>query len=255
MTTEYKLGLNPSPNEAFPLKLGTYLKPAALPKIPGSFGHENLITDYGMLANDQVGDCVIAGSDHEVMIWNAAAGNPVPRFTTDTALSDYSAITGYDPDDPTSDHGTDMATAAEYRKTTGMVDADGNRHKIAAYLEIEPGNLAELAAATYLFGAVGIGIVVTDIAQQQFAEGKPWSFRAGGNIMGGHYVPVVAKRGAYFTVVTWGKLQKMTWAYYMKQSMRAIAYISDEYLHNGESPEHFDKAALLRDLAALQTTE
>ncbi|WP_051193877.1 hypothetical protein [Nocardia jiangxiensis] len=251
MTTEYKLGLNDSPDEAFPLKLGSYLKTSALPKIPGSFGHEQLIADWGMLGNDEVGDCVIAGSDHEAMLWNAAAGNPIPEFTTETALADYSAITGFNPADPTSDQGTDMATAAEYRKNTGMIDAAGNRHKIAAYLELEPGNLNELAAATYLFGAVGIGITVTDIAQEQFAAGKPWSFRLGGDVMGGHYVPVVARRNGYFVVVTWGKLQKMTWAFYVQQSMRAIAYVSDEYLHNGESPEHFDKAALLRDLAAL----
>lgn len=246
-----KFGLNPAPSEAFTLKLSNYLDLNALPKIPGSFGHENILTDYGMLANDQYGDCVLAGACHETMIWNAAAGHPVPQFTDETALSDYSAITGFTPSDPNTDRGTDMATAAQYRKDTGIVDASGTRHKVAAYLEIEPGNLHELAASAYLFGAVGIGIEVTDVAMQQFQNGQPWSFRRGGNVMGGHYVPIVAKRQGYYVVVTWGKLQKMTWAFYVQHGMRAIAYVSEEYLNNGVSPEGLDKAALLRDLGRM----
>jgi hypothetical protein len=246
-----KFGLNPTPPEAVSLKLSNYLDLGALPKIPGSFGHENILTDYGMLANDQYGDCVVAGACHEVMIWNAAAGHPVPTFTDETALADYSAITGFTPDDPSTDQGTDMAAAARYRKNTGIVDAAGNRHKVAAYLAIEPGNLHELAAASYLFGAVGIGIEVTDVAMNQFENGQPWSYRRGGNILGGHYVPIVAKRQGYYIAVTWGKLQKMTWAFYVQRSMTAIAYVSEEYLNNGVSPEGFNKTALLRDLGRL----
>lgn len=245
-----KLGKKPASN-AVKFAFSLYADTAALPKPPKTFGHETLIGSnmWAMLGNDQYGDCVWAGAAHETMMWNKEISKDVP-FTDKSVLSDYSAATGFDPSKPDSDQGTDMAVAASYRRKTGVVDAAGNRHKVAAYLAIKPGNLTELYQAMWLFGAVGVGIQFPSSAMDQFNKGKPWSVVSKSPIEGGHYIPLVAKR-TRLECVTWGQLQGMTTGFFTKYCDEAIVYLTSEDLINGKSPEMFDYAALQNDLNAL----
>ena len=120
------LGKLPARPGAISFKLSRYFNLAALPTPPAVFGHQALVSDYGILGNNQYGDCVLAGGDHEEMLWNAEAGVAV-AFTDANALSDYTALTGFNPADPATDQGTDMQAAASYRRTTGLIDANGVR--------------------------------------------------------------------------------------------------------------------------------
>ena len=223
-----------------------------LPTVPATFGHYNLIKDWGILGNDTVGDCVIAGADHETMLWSAE-GSQEANFITDNALSDYSAITGYNPNDPNSDQGTDVRQALSYRRKTGMLDAKGNRHKLSAYLLLDQANLLnELLEAAYLFSAVGIGINFPDSAMEQFDKGEPWGVVAGAKIEGGHYVPVAGYDGTYIYCITWGQVQKMTVEFFKAYCEEAWGLLSEEFLNSrGVSPEGFNYDQLKDDLAAL----
>lgn len=248
----FKLGKLPARPDAVKFSFSDYVT-TKLPTPPKTFGHETLVSDFGMLGNDTVGDCVLAGGGHETMLWNKAAHRDVP-FSTANTIGDYSAITGYDPKDPNTDQGTDMELAAKYRRTTGLADANGSRHKIGAYLKLTPGNLNEHLLAAYLFGAVGIGIKFPGSAMDQFNAGKPWSVVKASTIEGGHYIPFVAHR-KNIVVVTWGKCQQMTSGFFKKYNDESLVYISEEFLTNGKSPEGFDMAALQADLAALKSVK
>lgn len=204
-----------------------------------------------MLGNDQYGDCVLAGGDHETMLWNKEASKTV-NFSPDTALADYGAITGFNKNDPSSDQGTDMATAASYRRKTGLIDANGKRHTVSAYLAITPGNKLELKQAIELFSNVGIGIQFPSSAMDQFHAGRPWSVVSGSSIEGGHYVPAVGYDSKYVYVITWGKVQKMTWSFFTRYCDEAIVYLSQEFLTGGKSPEGFDAKTLQANLAQLK---
>ena len=57
-----KLGKVPARPDAVKLKFSSYINTNQLPTPPASFGHENLIQSWGMLGNDQYGDCVWAGA-------------------------------------------------------------------------------------------------------------------------------------------------------------------------------------------------
>lgn len=245
-----KLGKKPARQGAMKFKLANYIDLSALPKPPKTFGHEGLIgSDWSMLGNDQYGDCVWAGAAHETMLWNKTAGRTV-TFDDKAVLSDYSAVTHFNPSDPNSDQGTDMVEAASYRRKTGIADAQGNRHQVAAYLSIKPGSLTEHYIAMYLFGAVGIGIEFPASAMDQFNKGKNWSVVSGSRVEGGHYIPLVAKR-TNLECVTWGKIQKMTLGFFRKYNDESVAYVSEEALTNNKSPEGFDSAQLQADLAKL----
>lgn len=255
--TRYKLGKKPARPGAVKLRLSTYLNKSVLPAIPPAFGHQAKVADWQMLANDRVGDCAIAGAAHETMLWCAEGGKPA-RFDDDSVLAIYSTATGYDPsqtdadgNNPT-DEGTDPADFAEIRRTTGITDADGNLHKIGAYLALDQGSVSQLGAAMYLFSAVGIGLQLPDSAQDQFQAGEAWDPVPGSTIEGGHYVTGVARdNDSNIALVTWGALQWMTPRFYMRYNDESLVYLSEEFLQSGHSPEGFDLAQLQADLAAL----
>lgn len=223
-----------------------------LPKHPRVFGHEGLVHDWGMLGNDKWGCCTVSGADHETMLWHAeSVGSDVRyalKFTDDCVASDYSAITGFDPNDSSTDNGAIVRDVFKYRKRVGVVDATGGRHRIVAYAALEPGNWEHLLEAVYLFGAVGIGFQVPSSAMDQFNAGKPWSVVSKpGAIEGGHYVPLVAWRDL-LTAVTWGKKQGMTRGFYERFSDEAWVIFDDELLQQGRSPEGFNLQQLIADV-------
>jgi hypothetical protein len=245
MASLLKLGKLPARPDAVKLKFSSY---KTLPTYPTSEKAVDL--PWQMLGNDTVGDCVLAGAGHETMAWNHEANKTV-TFTDKSVLSDYSAITGYNPNDPNSDQGTDMVVAASYRKKTGVVDANGVRHKVGAYVALTVGDTTQVKEAIYLFGAVGIGFQFPDYAMDEFNNGETWHLKTGGTIQGGHYVPAIGYSSRYLYVVTWGKLQRMTWGFYRKYSDESIAYLSPEFLTGGQSLEGFNLPQLQTDLQNL----
>lgn len=250
-TIQYKLGKKAARPGAVKFKLVDFINKADFPTLPKIFGHENLLPQkaWGMLGNDSYGDCVWAGAAHEHRMWNLECGKDV-LFTDKSVLSDYSAVTGFDPKKPNTDQGTDMKEAAAYRLKTGIVDAKGIRHKVGAYISITPGDLHEHYIAMYLFGAVGIGIKFPGSAMRQFNQNKTWSVVRGAHIDGGHYVPLVAKR-SYMSCVTWGQTQSMTVGFFEKYNDESLVYLTQESLLDGKSPEKFDYAKLNEYLSKL----
>ena len=248
---KYRCGLNPS---AAPPKLrfGAYFNAATIPPTPTIFGHQYIIgpTSWGMLRNDSLSDCTIAGPMHVSMLWNKIAGNSVV-FTDLDATDDYSAACGYVPGDPSTDNGGDMVSVAEYWRNVGMRDSTDTRHKIAAYLQIDVGNLAHVYAAAYLFGAVGLGVKLPQSAEAQFDVGEPWTVVPNDEAIDYHYVPLVGRTAQYSQVVTWGKLQDVSTPWLAAYLTEAVAVISLEDMINQKSPEGFAYADLANDLAAL----
>lgn len=245
----FKCGLKFSPEPPL-LRFGDYLKEAQLPDVPAAFGHANLIGKraWGMLGNDEYSDCTIAGPMHAVMLWKAIAKSPV-GFSNADALDDYSAACGYISGDPATDQGGDMVSVASYWRQTGMRDVRANRHKITAYLEINPANLAHLDLGCYMFDAVGLGVELPQSAEQQFINGEPWHVVDNDPVEGGHYIPYVQKiAGNVRQVVTWGTLQDVEESWLQKYLREVVLYLSPEYIVNGKSPLGFALSDLLDDL-------
>lgn len=242
-----KLGKTPARN-AVKLKLTNYIDTTALPKPPKEFGHERLVTNWGVLGNDTAGCCVWSGAGHEVMLWNREAGKTA-NITTTSTLHNYSLVTGYNPNDPSTDSGTDMQVAAKYRQKTGLLDADGKRHKIGAYVALNPGDVNELWYATYLFDGVGIGVEFPNQWMDAFNQGKPWDKVRKPSIGGGHYITAPSKRVGNSIIITWGAPVPLTPAGYSQFNDESLAYLTEEKLVNGKSLEGFDLATLRKDLA------
>ena len=204
-----------------------------------------------MLGNDQVGDCTIAGAMHAIMLWNKVARHPV-NFTTQDAIDDYSAVSGYVPGDDSTDQGADIVQVASYWRKTGIRDSTDTRHKIVAYMSVDHTNLDHIDAACYLFYAVGLGVQISQQDEDNFLAGQPWT---GANTPEAyHYVPMIGRDPIYRQCVTWGGLQDIADDWFITNVQEVVAMISAEDLINGRTLEGFDMVSLQADLAEVAST-
>jgi len=113
-----------------------------------------------------------------------------------------------------------------------------------------PGNLDQLAVATYIFGAVELGVLVTNDNMKQFDKGQPWSITKDHPI-GGHCIPIVGRDAdGNFLCVTWGKIQRIAPSFIEKYMDEGISYLDTQILDKaGLSPDAYDKDTLLTMLA------
>ena len=163
----------------------------------------------------------------------------------------YSAITGYNPADPSTDQGAVELDVLNYWRQNGIAG-----HKILGYAKLDPGNVDHVRQSVYLFEGTYIGVQLPISAQGQ----ATWDVPAGGltgdgepGSWGGHAVPVIGYDADGLWVVTWGKLLKMTWAFWRAYTDEAYACFSIDMLEAGKSPAGFDLPALQTFLAGVGT--
>jgi hypothetical protein len=251
-----KLGKNPKKEDPRTLKMAKYYKAEAPPPIPTDFSFislDTLITDWGMLGNDTIGDCVIAMILHMIESWAADNGISL-TFTTQDAINLYSAVTGYDPNqtqpdgsNPT-DNGTNELDALKYMQQTGY-----NGHKIGAFVQVDLSNIGEVMMAIYLFGGIACGVALPMSAQgepnwdyppddQNTKDPSPGSW-------GGHGIPGLAYDAQGIVVITWANALSVDWAFFSQYFDEAYAIISPDYIDGTKpSPTGFDMATLTADL-------
>jgi hypothetical protein len=169
---------------------------------------------WGMLGNDEWGDCAWAGLAHDRIgdVWANQSRRLDVRV--DDVLAAYSAVTGFDPDagapgaNPT-DRGTVLQDALKWWQRTGFLGV-----KIAVYAKLDVSDLDEVKSAIDTFGQIYTGLNVPTTAMAQFDAGQPWDVVRGARTEGGHCVTVGAYDPTGLSAVTWGKVQRMTWAFW-----------------------------------------
>ena len=249
-----KLGKSVARHDPRALLLASYVTPA-LPAPPASFDLTSKVKAWGMMDNDQIGDCTCAAAGHLIMEWTANAGKKMFTPTNKQVVAAYSAITGYNPVTGANDNGAIEVDVLNYWRQTGIAE-----HKIGAYVALEPSNHNHIMDSVYIFEGCYIGMQLPVSAQAQVQNHQPWSVPPGGTTgdgkpgsWGGHAVPVVAYDGRSVTVVTWGALQTMTWSFWEAYCDEAYAILSNDYLKGQKTtPQGFSAQQLQADLADLK---
>lgn len=230
------------------LLMAKYVK-AQLAPPPNAYDWAKSVgTNWGMMGNDKIGDCTCAAAGHLIMEWTADAGRMFTPSLQDI-IKAYSAITGYDPKTGDHDNGAVELDVLNYWRKTGIA-----AHSIAAFVSLEPSNHTHIMDAVYIFGGCYIGVQLPLSAQGQEVWAVPPQGTTGPGApgsWGGHAVPVVAYDLRGLTVVTWGKLLRMTWAFWRAHCDEAYGILSTDFLKQGKAPNGFDLKTLQADLAEL----
>jgi hypothetical protein len=231
--------------------------PIVLPPLPAQFGRTFLRNQpWALLGNDTIGDCVIAGAMHSAMVQGELVGKVI-KFDNASAIQTYSEATGYNPNAPLdssgnnpTDQGTDMASFMDYWKNTGILDAAGSRHKLAAWVRVDATKIQEVLEAIFIFSSVSLGIQFPASAMDQFNNHQLWDVVPGVQPDGGHCIEAVS-RYSWFNVITWGQPQGCTPAFLTAFMDEAFIPVSEDMLDaNGIDSDKFNLAQLIADANA-----
>jgi hypothetical protein len=204
-------------------------------------------SNWGMLANDRYGNCTCAGVGHK-RIGDVYVNQGKALTVTDTdALALYSAVTGFNPDDPSTDQGAVCQDVLDYWRKHGFLG-----EKVIAFAKVDLSNVTEVKQAIALFGQIYCGFNFPDTAMGQFNNGQPWGVVRGAKVEGGHCVTIGAYDATGLECVTWGAVQKLTWAFLKKYFDEAWVIIGPDFIGSqGEDVQGLDLYTLGQDYAAL----
>jgi hypothetical protein len=239
-TAHYALGRRSNTGKArVTLTAGNLLSVAAVAPPSVNFYSAVVAETWGMDGNHDVGDCTCAEIDHAIKAMQVTAGNTEVVSSDTEVLDAYSAITGYDPKDPDTDQGAEMQAVRNYWRTTGFT-LGGRVDKILLFAEVPVSDTNLVEYALSRFGEVGLGFKFPLSAHEQFDAGEPWDVVRHSHIKGGHAVALVGYDDKFYYVVTWGKVQKMTPAFFAKYVDEAWVQLSEDFVNSvsGEDPFH-----------------
>lgn len=179
--------------------------PSQLPTPPSTLDYysDALAPLSNIDGNARYGDCVCAWIIHMVCAITAAAGTPVVLGEAE-ALALYSAITGFNPNDPSTDQGTDPLSALQYIQKYG-IDGKGT-HKIAGWLMVPAGNPTLRRQMLALFGPALMMWLALPAPYESEANGPGFTWGVGspvpanGHCIGSLGYPDLTK----LTIDTWG---------------------------------------------------
>jgi len=244
--SKMKLGRKAIKTDSRTLAFGDYLTPT-LPPPPPTADWTKGIASWGMMLNDTLGDCTIAGVAHAVQVWTANAGSMV-TVPDATVESYYEQWDGYVPGNPSTDHGgIELDVLNDWQKQ-GFAS-----NPLLAFADPKVANLVEIRQSIALFGGgyIGLSLPITaqsqdvwDVVPKGGAKAKPGSW-------GGHcvFVPKYDEHG--FTCITWGQLKTMTLAFWKKYCDEAHTLLAQDWISAKGSPSGFDQAQLQADLSAI----
>ena len=242
-----RLGRLPSPPEKIKslFNMGTYLAP--LPTPPPTLDASEGISNWGMMLNDKLGDCTCAGCGHALEVFTKVASGTEYVPPNSDVLKLYETQ-GYKPSDPSTDRGANEISVLSTWRKQGF-----SGHSLYAYASVAPSNLPLVKTAAWMFYGLYLGLELPLSAQSQTVwdvEDGPASQTDPGT-WGGHCVWAVGYDASGVTVVTWGQLMKMTWAFWDKYCDETYALIPGDFENLGTQPlaNGFNAAQLAQDLS------
>lgn len=241
-----KLGAKPTPASTLAKVpyIHNYFEPTAAPLIPDQTRYSaGMHGEWGDLGNIDYGCCIFAGWGHyKQSVSSNAKGRPV-TVTTDQVLDWYSACTGFNKNDPSTDNGAYAVEALNFFLRIGEIEAYGR---------VDVTSPDHKARALNIFGGL-----YTVLAMPKAWQGKsvwsggpnqsgiwaPWSW-------GGHCVFTPDNNSSMtLTGVSWGDLYDITEdaAPYMPE---AYVIVTKEWLEtDGDTIQGFKLDELKQQLA------
>jgi len=217
-----------------------YYAAGPLPKPPASVAVPS-VAAWGMLSNDTLGDCGVAGLEHGFMAAAVDTSEAETPATAAQAASYYLTYTGGQ------DSGVVLSDYLAYVKKNGYYG-----RTVAAYAPVLVSDVPTLQFAVNAYDFAYTGITVTQAMEQAFSAGQPWTLETTDSpAVGGHCIPIVGYDSQYLYAVTWGAVQPIAYPAWQYMASEAWAVIGGELVAKGADGHGVNLAALQADLGRL----
>jgi hypothetical protein len=238
-----KLGKLPVRTDVRTLRMGSYVDTRNLPTPPDTLDLADRVAEWPMYANDRIGDCTIAAAGHMIEAWTGESGGHVVEISEGSVLTAFDHVKQVDP--ISGEEGAVVIDVLKYWRKQGI-----GRHRIGAFARVSVYDHPLARASAWLFGGLYVGVQLPLTAQDQ--QVWDWTGSLSGpakpGSWGGHAIDLVRYGENGVTVVTWGRLQEVTWSFWDRYCDEVYAILSTDFLDHGKAPNGFDLAALKADL-------
>jgi hypothetical protein len=233
------LGRLPSRHDPRTLRLANFRRGPLLP-FPTTSHWDTKITDWGVMGNDTLGNCVIATAAHAILTWRANELDDTRRITDGAVIElsdDMGALNGYN-----------ILDRLKYWRKEGMWS-----NKLWAFAMIDATNPDQLKEVINTFGVADIGINLPNAWRDadEWKTGRGPYFRPGS--WGSHSVPFVGYDEQHAYAVSWGRIFPITWEAIPAYVDEAYALIDPSWLEkDAVTPCGYNLPEIATELYALQ---
>ena len=215
--------------------------------------------NLGMMLNDTLGDCTCAAVYHALQVWsfNARAGDIDTEPDSDVEKL-YVDACGYKPSAGGEGPGGNEQHVLTYLLKSGAPTgpAGQTRHKIKAFVEVDPRNVNDVKQTIFDCGVAYIGFNVPQFLMPPPPASPPavWDVQTTDtNSIGGHAVVLAGYDAVGARVISWGQYYTMTWAFFAQYVDEVYAIADAGWIGaKGTSPAGLSLAALEAQMKGLQ---
>jgi hypothetical protein len=197
--------------------------------------------NLGMMLNDTLGDCTCAAVYHAMQVWSFNAESKMVTQPDSDVEKLYILADGYNPRVPGEGPGGNEQHVLTYLYQTGapIGPKGATRHKIAAFVEVDPRNVDDVKRTIIECGLAYIGFNVPQSVQPP-GQLPPavWKYVPGqSNIIGGHAVVLAGYDNNGAKVISWGQYYTMTWEFFAHFVDEVYAIADSEWIEStGKTP-------------------
>jgi ABC-type glycerol-3-phosphate transport system substrate-binding protein len=212
------------------------------------------ITNFGMMLNDQLGDCTCAALGHQEQIWTL---NSSSEFTPsdEDVLKLYENTCDYNPNDPNSDQGgIPLDILKQWYKTPGLFAG----RSLDAFAPFNPFIVRAMHCSIAYLGGVYLAVnLPKSIENQGFLWDVPPEGTQGDGApgsLGGHAVIGIGydKDKAIYQIISWGTIYTLTQAFIDTYCIQSFGLVSHDWIAtSGKAPSGLDINQLKSDLNAI----
>jgi hypothetical protein len=229
-----------------------------LPPPPPSTDYtQGMPNNLGMMLNDSLGDCTCAAFYHALQLWSFHAAGKMETEPDNDVKMLYELACGYNPQKGGEGPGGNEQHVLTYLLNSGapVGPAGQTRHKLSAFVEVDPRNTDDVKRAIVDCGVAYIGFDVPAFIMPPSGQTPAvWDVQPSGDssIIGGHAVVLAGYDANGVKVISWGEYYTMTWAFFAKYVDEVYALADQAWIAaKGTTPGGMTLAQLEDQMKAL----
>jgi len=218
---------------------------------------KNMPAELGIMLNDTLGDCTCAAVYHAIQVWTSNTDKAMVTEPDTDVKELYIQACGYNPQVPGEGPGGIEQKVLTYLLNTGAPSGgDGStRHKISAFVEVDPRNIDDVKRTINDCGLAYIGMHVPQSVQPLNAPTPAvWKYDPNNSkILGGHAVILPGYDSNGVKVISWGQYYTMTWDFFSRFVDEVYAIADQDWIEaKGTTPCGFTMSQLESQMQALK---